>query len=87
MYQIARITDKNGAPKDTQETRRHLGCMGDARMDDGCVLIHCHYDGARKPIDRYIRTSTVQSWNKDKETGRIVVETMNTVYYLEPVKG
>lgn len=87
MYRIARITDKEGVAKANEEAARHLGCLGDAQMDEGCVLIHCRYDKNRAPIDRYIRTSLVQSWNKDKESGRIVVETMNTVYYLEPVKG
>jgi hypothetical protein len=27
----------------------------------------------------------VKEWKKDKASGRIVVETMNSVYYLDPV--
>ena len=38
MYQIVRITDKNGAVKTGPEDAKNLGCMGDAKMDDGCVL-------------------------------------------------
>ena len=65
---------------------KNLGCIGEAKMEDGCVLLHCRYDRRGDPCDRYIRTSLVQSWKKDKETGRIVVETMNSIYQLDPVK-
>ena len=44
------------------------------------------YDRRGDPCDRYIRTSLVRSWKKDKETGKIVVETLNSVYHLDPVK-
>lgn len=50
------------------------------------MLFHCRYDRRGDPCDRYIRTSLVQSWKKDRETGRIVVETMNSVYHLDPIK-
>lgn len=86
MYQIVRITDKEGVAKAGPADREHQGCIGDAKMEDGCVLIHCRYDRRGDPCDRYIRTSLVKSWNKDKETGRIVVETCNSVYHLHPVK-
>ena len=86
MYQIVRITDKEGVAKASPEDREHLGCIGEAKMDEGCVLIHCRYDRRGDPCDRYIRTSLVQSWQKDKETGKIVVETMNSIYHLELVK-
>ena len=80
MYQIVRITDREGVAKADSADRERLGCIGEAKMDEGCVLIRAD------PCDKYIRTSLVQSWNKDKETGRIVVETVNSVYYLDPVK-
>ena len=86
MYQITRITDKEGVAKADAVSRERLGCMGDAKMEDGCVLIHCRYDRKGSPCDRYIRTSLVQHWNKDKETGRITVETINSFYQLDPVK-
>ena len=86
MYQIVRITDKSGAAKASPADREHQGCIGEAKMEDGCVLIHCRYDRRGSPCDRYIRTSLVQRWDKDKATGRIVVETMNSVYHLDPVK-
>ena len=86
MYQIKRITDKDGTAKTSPEDREHQGCIGEAKMEDGCVLIHCRYDRRGDACDRYIRTSLVQNWEKDKETGRIVVETMNSVYYLDPVR-
>lgn len=85
MYQIVRITDKNGTIKSGPEDAKNLGCMGDAKMDDGCVLMHCHYDQHGAPCDRYIRTSLVKEWQKDRETGRIVVETVNSIYHLDPV--
>ncbi|MCI9165218.1 MAG: hypothetical protein HFF64_04375 [Oscillospiraceae bacterium] len=83
MYQIIRITDREGVAKAGAEG---LGCLGEAKMEEGCVLIHCRYDRRGSPCDRYIRTSLVQRWDKDKATGRIVVETMNSVYHLDPVK-
>ena len=86
MYQIVRITDKEGAAKAGAEDRERLGCIGEAKMDEGCVLLHCRYDRRGDPCDRYIRTSLVRSWKKDKETGKIVVETLNSVYHLDPVK-
>lgn len=86
MYQITRITDKEGVAKASPEDRARIGCLGDAKMEDGCVLIHCRYDNQGVPCDKYIRTSLVQSWKKDKETGRIMVETCNSVYQLDPVK-
>ena len=86
MYQIVRITDKGGAAKAGAEDRERLGCIGEAKMDEGCVLLHCRYDRRGDPCDRYIRTSMVRSWKKDKETGKIVVETLNSVYHLDPVK-
>lgn len=87
MYQIVRITDKEGVAKASPEDRSRIGCLGTAKMEDGCVLIHCRYDKQGAPCDKYIRTSLVQSWKKDKETGRIVVETCNSVYHLDPVKS
>lgn len=83
MYQITRITDKEGVTKAGAEG---MGCIGEAKMEEGCVLVHCRYDRRGDPCDRYIRTSLVKTWKKDKETGRIVVETLNTIYHLDPVK-
>ena len=79
MYQIIRITGRDGTAKADPEAREHLGCIGEAKMEENCVLFHCRYDRRGDPCDRYIRTSLVQSWKKDRETGRIVVETMNSV--------
>ena len=86
MYQIIRITGRDGTAKADPEAREHLGCIGEAKMEENCVLFHCRYDRRGAPCDRYIRTSLVQSWKKDRETGRIVVETMNSVYHLDPIK-
>lgn len=86
MYQITRITDRDGVAKTDPESQAWLGSMGDAKMEEGCVLIHCRYDRQGAPLDKYIRTSLVQSWKKDKVSGRIVVETCNTIYQLDPVK-
>ena len=86
MYQIVRITDKSGAAKASPADREHQGCIGEAKMEDGCVLIHCRYDRRGDPCDRYIRTSLVQNWKKEPESGRIMVETMNSIYYMDPVK-
>ena len=85
MYQIVRITDKNGNVKSGPEDAKNLGCVGDAKMEEGCVLIHCRYDHHGQPCDRFIRTSMVKEWKKDKETGHIVVETVNSIYQLDPV--
>ena len=85
MYQIVRITHKNGTVKTGPEEAKNLGCMGETKMDGGCVLMHCRYDHHGEPCDRFIRTSLVKEWKKDKETGRVVVETMNSVYQLDPV--
>jgi len=87
MYQIIRITDLNGAAKNSPEDIEHLGCMGEPKMEDGCMLIHCRYDRRGNPCDRYIRTSIVQNWKKNRETGRIILETMNSVYHLDPIEG
>ncbi len=87
MYQITHITDKEGVTKANPEDLAHQGCIGDAKMEDGCVLFHCHYDKRGNPCNRYIRTSLVQDWKKDKDSGRIVVQTMNSIYFLDPVKG
>jgi hypothetical protein len=84
MYQIVRITDREGVIRSDPTDRERLGCMGEAKMEEGCVLLHCRYDRRGNTCDRYIRTSLVQSWTKDKDTGRIVVETMNSVYTLDP---
>lgn len=86
MYQITRITDKEGVTKGDPESIAHQGCLGDAKMEDGCVLFHCRYDRRGEPCNRYIRTSMVQDWKKDKETGRIIIETLNSVYCMDPVK-
>ncbi|MDE7055424.1 MAG: hypothetical protein K2O84_11560 [Oscillospiraceae bacterium] len=86
MYQIMRITDKEGVAKAEPADLANQGCIGDAKMEDNCVLFHCRYDKRGEPCDRYIRTSLVQDWKKDKTTGRIVVQTMNSVYYMDPVR-
>lgn len=36
--------------------------------------------------DRFIRTSLVKEWKKDPEIGRVVLETMNSIYYMKQVK-
>ena len=86
MYLIARITERNGVIRTDDEARRHMGCLAAAKMEDGCVLLHCRRDNQGKSCDRYIRTSLVQSWDKDAATGNIVVETMNSIYYLQLIK-
>lgn len=86
VYQITRITDKTGAPKTDPDSRRRLGCMGEAKMQDGCVLIHCRYDGQGEPCDRYIRTSLVEDWKKDQDSGRIVIITANSIYTMDHVR-
>lgn len=85
MYQIVRITDKSGSIKSGPEDVKNLGCVGEAKMENGCVLMHCRLDPHGAPCDRYIRTSLVKEWKKDKSSGRIVVETVNSFYYLDPV--
>ena len=87
MYQIVRITDREGVARADPESRERVGVIGEAKMEDNCVLIHCHYDRRGERCDRYIRTSLVQSWKKDPDTGRIVVETCNSVYYLDPARA
>lgn len=86
MYQISYITDMRGIAKEDPESLSYLGCVGEAKMEDGCVLFHCRSDRWGEPCDRYIRTSIVKDWRKDKETGRIVVQTMNSVYCMDPVR-
>ena len=83
MYQITRITDRKGLIKTDEESRRHMGCMVAAKMEDGCVLLHCRRDNEGRICDRYIRTSIMQNWNKNPNTGDIVVETMNSIYHLK----
>ena len=85
MYQIMRITDKEGVTKADPTSLAHQGCTGDAKMEDGCVLFHCRYDKRGAPCNRYIRTSLVRDWKKDRASGRVVLETMNSVYYLDLV--
>ncbi len=80
MYQITRITDKDGVTKVGAEG---MGCIGEAQMEEGCVLFHCRYNQRGDPCDRYIRTSLV----KDQEIGRVVLETMNSIYYMKQVKS
>lgn len=86
MYQITRITDRDGAVRTEGPYRERTGCMGECRMEDGCVLIHCRYDRRGEPCDRYIRTSLVQNWRKDRESGRVTVETLNSVYVMDHIK-
>lgn len=86
MYQITRITDMQGTPKTDSESSSYLGCVGDAKMEDGRVLFHCHYDRWGEPCNRYIKTSPVKDWKKDAKTGRIVVQTQNSVYCMDPVQ-
>ena len=86
MYQIVRITDREGVAKAAPADRARLGCVGEAKMEAGCVLFPCRYDRQGNPCDRFTRTSLVQNWKKDKESGRIVVETCNSVYQLDPIQ-
>ncbi|MDE6880765.1 MAG: hypothetical protein K2P20_05340 [Oscillospiraceae bacterium] len=85
MYQIVRITDRQGEAKTGSAYAARLGCIGEAKMENGCVLFHCRYDKRGEPCDRYIRTSLVQNWKKDK--GRIAVETLNSIYHMDKVDG
>lgn len=86
LYQIIRITDREGVAKANPEDKERLGCIGEPKMEEGCVLVHCRYDRRGEACDRYIRTSYVQNWKKDKESGRIIVETLNSIYHLDPIK-
>ena len=86
MYQIARITEHNGVIRTDDEARRHIGCIAAAKMEEGCVLLHCRRDNEGHVCDRYIRTSLVQSWDKNSNTGDVVVETMNSIYTLQLVR-
>lgn len=86
MYRIEKITDRHGVIKTDEESRRNMGCIAAAKMDEGCVLLHCRRDNQDKVCDRYIRTSLVQSWDKNTNTGDVIVETMNSVYRLKLVK-
>ena len=86
MYQLIRITDKEGAAKTGPEDKKNLGCIGDAKMEEGCVLMHCRYDRRGDPCDRYIRTSMVKNWKRDEETGRLIIETMNSYYYFDQLE-
>ena len=86
MYQIMRITDRSGAAKNLDASRDFTGCIREAKMEEGCVLFHCRYDRKGEPADRFLRTSRVQDWKKDPETGRITMETMNSVYILDQVR-
>lgn len=86
LYQIIRITDSQGVSRNTAEDRERLGCIGSAKMDNGCVLMHLCRDGLGQPLNRYLRTSLMQSWDKDASTGRITVVTMNSVYHLSPMR-
>jgi len=83
MYKIEKITDRNGLIKTDEESRRHMGCLAAAKMEEGCALLHCRRDNAGHVCDRYIRTSLIQNWSKNKNTGDIVLETMNSVYHLK----
>lgn len=86
MYQITRITNRSGGMRTDEQARQYMGCIASAKMEEGCVLLHCCRDRDNRTCDRYIRTSYVQSWNKDNSTGDVVVETMNSIYHLKYVK-
>ena len=40
MYQIKHITDKEGVAKAEAADRAHLGCIGDAKMEDEIGRAH-----------------------------------------------
>lgn len=82
MYKIEKITDRKGLIKTDDESRRHMGCLATAKMEDGCALLHCRKDNEGRICDRYIRTSLIQNWEKNPSTGDIMLETMNSKYYL-----
>ena len=85
MYKIEKITDRKGWVKDDEDSVRHMGCLVVAKMEEGCALLHCRKDNRGRICDRYIRTSLIQHWDKDKDTGDIILETMNSVYHLKQV--
>ena len=64
MYQITRITDKEGVTKAGAEG---VGCIGEAKMEEGCVLFHCRYDQRGEPCDRYIRTSLARTGKRTRK--------------------
>ena len=82
MYKIEKITDRKGLIKTDDESRRNMGCLAAAKMEDGCALLHCRRDNTGHVCDRYIRTSMIQTWSKNKNTGDIVLETVNSIYHL-----
>ena len=85
MYKIEKITDRNGLIKTDDASRSHMGCLAAAKMEDGCALLHCRRDNNGRVCDRYIRTSLIQNWNKNSNTGDIILETCNSIYYLRKV--
>ncbi len=85
MYKIEKITDRKGLIKTDDESRRHMGSLATAKMEDGCALLHCRKDNEGRICDRYIRTSLIQNWEKNQATGDIVLETMNSKYYLKQI--
>lgn len=87
MYRIEKITDRKGWVKTDEESCKHTGCLATAKMEDGCALLHCRKDNQGRICDRYIRTSLIQNWTKDKSTGDIMLETMNSRYYLKQMNG
>ena len=40
MYQIIRITGRDGTAKADPEAREHLGCIGEAKMEENCMLFN-----------------------------------------------
>ena len=85
MYKIVKITDRKGLIRTDDDSRRHMGCIAAAKMEEGCALLHCRRDNLGHVCDRYIRTSLIQNWQKNDNTGDIILETMNSVYYLKHV--
>lgn len=85
MYKIEKITDRKGLIKTDDESRRHIGCLAAAKMEDGCALLHCRRDNQGKICDRYIRTSLVENWEKNQKTGDIVLITVNSIYHLRQI--
>ena len=86
MYKIEKITDRKGLIKTDDDSRRHMGCIAAAKMENGCALLHCKKDNTGRICDRYIRTSLIQDWKKNDNTGDIVLETMNSIYHLKLVR-
>ena len=66
MYQIKHITDKEGVAKAEAADRAHLGCIGDAKMEDGCVLFHCRYDSRGSPATGI----SVPAWSRTGKRSR-----------------